>query len=102
VPDGACVDSEGFLWNAIYNSNNDNPGVVHRINPHNGLVVYTVHLPDNTSQVTCCCFGGELLDILFITTAAHGKQDEQPHSGALYAAKVPFTGITESRLDFNY
>ncbi|GKY97494.1 hypothetical protein MPSEU_000707700 [Mayamaea pseudoterrestris] len=103
VPDGACVDSEGYIWNAIYNWGEVNAtGVVHRIHPDSGEVVYTVELPDGSSQVTCCCFGGEQLDILFITTAAKTKQDLQPHAGGIYAVRLPFTGRKENRLDFSY
>jgi L-arabinonolactonase len=101
-PDGACVDSEGYLWNAIYNKGDPSTGRVQRIHPDTGDVVYTVLLPDNTSQVTCCCFGGAQLDVLFITTASNGKESDQPHAGALYAAKLPFTGRKERRLDFTY
>jgi sugar lactone lactonase YvrE len=105
VPDGACVDTEGYLWNAIYNWSEDATiatGQVIRIHPVTGEVVYTVRLPDSTSQVTCCCFGGQNLDILFITTAAKTKEDLQPHGGAVYAAKVPFTGRKEFRFNYWY
>lgn len=100
VPDGSCVDAEGFLWNAVWNYG-DAPSTVQRIDPSSGKVVYTVHMPDHTSQVSCCCFGGDNMDILFITSAACNREAEkQPHAGALYAAKVPFKGVKESRLKF--
>ena len=103
VPDGACVDSEGYIWNAIYNwGEQQETGVIHRIHPETGVVVYTIELPDGTSQVTCCCFGGESYDIMFITTAAKTKEDAQMHGGALYAVRVPFTGRKECKLNFNY
>ncbi|EEC44303.1 D-glucono-1,5-lactone lactonohydrolase [Phaeodactylum tricornutum CCAP 1055/1] len=97
VPDGSCVDSEGYLWNAVWRSGHG-PGMVQRINPDTGLVVFTVHMPDATSQVTCCCFGGVDMDILFITSAAeHLDLAKEPHAGGLYAAKVPYKGRKESR-----
>jgi len=99
VPDGSCVDEEGFLWNAVWRGG-EAPGMVQRIDPQSGHVVFTVHMPDATSQVTCCCFGGEDFDILFITTAAENRRDKEPHAGALYAVKVPFKGQPESRLCF--
>jgi L-arabinonolactonase len=102
VPDGSCVDSEGYLWNAVWR-HDDRPSCVQRIDPSSGRVVFTVHIPDSTGQVSCCCFGGENMDILFITSAATGKdKKKQPHAGALYAAKVPFRGRKEPRLKFTY
>lgn len=100
VPDGTCVDAEGYLWNAVWRSG-AGPGMVQRIDPSSGEVVFTVHMPDTTSQVTCCCFGGKDFDILFITTAAENRdQNLEPNAGGLYAVKLPFKGKPESRLDF--
>lgn len=100
VPDGSVVDSEGYLWNAVWKAG-EAASCVQRIDPVNGHVVFTVHMPDTTSQVTCCCFGGENLDILFITTAAENtNREREPHAGGLYAAKIPFQGRKESRLKF--
>jgi sugar lactone lactonase YvrE len=80
-----------FLYGTLYS-------MVQRINPDTGLVVFTVHMPDATSQVTCCCFGGVDMDILFITSAAeHLDLAKEPHAGGLYAAKVPYKGRKESR-----
>lgn len=69
VPDGSCVDADGYLWNAVWKSLFVQ-SYVQRIHPTTGQVVFTVYVPHGTSQVTCCCFGGRDLDILFITTAA--------------------------------
>lgn len=102
VPDGSCVDSEGYVWNAVW-CHGDSPSTVQRLHPETGKCVYTVHMPDSTSQVSCCCFGGKDLDILFITSAAVGRDvAKQPHAGSLYAVRVPFKGRKESRLNFNY
>jgi len=102
VPDGSCVDSEGYLWNAVWCCG-ETKGMVQRIDPETGHVVYTVHIPDLVSQISCCCFGGENMDILFITSAADSRDKKiQPHAGALYAVKVPFKGRPESRLKFSY
>ena len=101
VPDGSCVDDEGFLWNAVWKGGHG-CSCVQRIDPKTGLVVYTVHMPDTTSQVTCCCFGGKDLDILFITSASENLDPaKEHHAGGLYAAKVPFKGRKESRLRFS-
>ena len=72
--------------------------MVNRIDPTTGKVVFTVHMPDSTSQVSCCCLGGKDLDILFITTAAEGRDgDKEPHAGGIYAAKVGVQGRKEGR-----
>lgn len=101
VPDGSCVDSEGYIWNAVWRSG-AGPGMVHRIDPSSGQVVFTVHMPDSTSQVTCCCFGGKDMDILFITSAAENRDAEkEPHAGGVYCIRIPFKGQTEGRLKFS-
>ena len=99
VPDGSCVDAEGYIWNAVWRDKV--PGMVQRIDPSTGKVVFTVHLPGATSQASCCCFGGKDLDILFITTAIESLDTkDEPHAGGLYAARVPFKGCKEGRLKF--
>lgn len=100
VPDGSCVDTEGYLWNAVWRSG-AGPGMVQRIHPSTGEVVFTVNMPDATSQVTCCCFGGQNYDVLFISSAAENRDPVvEPNAGSLYAVKLPFKGKPESRLEF--
>jgi L-arabinonolactonase len=100
VPDGSCMDSEGYIWNAVWRAG-AGPGMVHRIDPNSGQIVFTVHMPDGTSQVTCCCFGGKDMDILFITSAAEGRDaKKEPHAGGLYCIRLPFKGRREGRLKF--
>jgi L-arabinonolactonase len=100
VPDGSCVDAEGYVWNAVW-KNGVEPSCVQRIDPTTGLVTFTVHMPDATSQVSCCCFGGENMDLLFITTACESRdQSLEPHAGGLYAARLPFRGRKENKLNF--
>ena len=98
-PDGSVVDSQGFLWNATWREGKGT-GMVDRIDPSTGDVVFRVNLPDNTSEASCCCFGGKYLDILFITTAHENIDPEsEPHAGGLYAVKLPsgITGCQEKR-----
>ena len=65
-PDGCCLDTQGFLWVAIYNA-----GEVRRVNPLTGEVVGVVTLPLTAgTELTACAFAGPELDELFITTAA--------------------------------
>ena len=99
VPDGSCVDAEGFLWNATW-WNGVQGSRVRRIDPSTGKVVFEVHMPDETSQVSCCCFGGEQKDILFITTAGEKRdRNKEPHAGGLYAIKL--TGV-KGRLEARF
>jgi sugar lactone lactonase YvrE len=100
VPDGSCVDAEGYLWNATWRGGVEGAAssCVHRIHPGSGEVAFTVYVPGVT-QVTCCCFGGPNLNVLFITTAAQGVPPDQPShaAGGLFAVKVPFRGVKEDR-----
>lgn len=97
VPDGSCCDAEGFVWNAVWRDG-AGPSMVNRIDPSTGKIVFTVTMPDATSQVSCCCLGGKNLDILFITTASVGRDGEkEPHAGGIYAAKVGVKGRKEGR-----
>lgn len=96
-PDGSCIDSEGYLWSCIWRSGTG-PGRVQRLHPTTGEVVYMVQMPDTTSQVTCCCFGGPELNILFMSTASIDRDaTKEPNAGAVYAVKVPFNGRPERR-----
>mmetsp|Transcript_30241 Transcript_30241/g.46270 ORF Transcript_30241/g.46270 Transcript_30241/m.46270 type:complete len:347 (-) Transcript_30241:152-1192(-) len=97
VPDGSCTDSQGNIWNAVWR-NGVGQSMVRCINPKNGEILHTVELPDNTSQLTCCCFGGPDFDTLFISSA-HVNRDRQkePHAGSLYAVRVGIKGRLEKR-----
>jgi len=96
-PDGSCIDAQGYLWNAVWRGG-DGPSFVQRIDPMSGDVVFVVHMPDTTSQVSCCCFGGKDLNVLFITTAAVSRDATvEPNAGGLYAVKLDFIGLKEDR-----
>jgi L-arabinonolactonase len=98
-PDGSVVDAQGYIWNATWRQG-EGTGMVDRIDPSTGDVVFTVHLPDGTSEASCCCFGGGDLDILFITTAwEHLDPTTEPQAGGLYAVKLPpgMSGCKEKR-----
>lgn len=87
-PDGMTVDSEGALWVAHWGG-----GRVSRFLPDGKL---DFSLPVPTMQVTSCCFGGENLDELYITTASiHSSSDkilQQPHIGGLFVIKTNIKG----------
>jgi L-arabinonolactonase len=97
VPDGSCIDSCGNLWNAVWR-NGEGPSMVQCIDHVTKDVIYTVRMPDETSQITCVCFGGPNLDIIFISTA-HINLDRQkePNAGCIYAVKLGVKGLLEDR-----
>lgn len=82
-PDGQCVDAEDGLWTAHWNG-----GRVTRRRP-DGAQDHEVRLP--VPLVTCCCFGGEGLDTLYVTTARVGLKPsalrDAPLSGGLFAVR---------------
>jgi sugar lactone lactonase YvrE len=88
MPDGLTVDNEGHFWVAYFGA-----GEVRRFSP-TGTLSGSVKLP--VSQVTSCCFGGDDLSTLFITTAAYKLTPEQlasePFSGSVFACKPGIQG----------
>lgn len=62
VPDGMTMDRDGNLWIAMWGGYK-----VICINPVSGAKMGEVVLPD--ANVSCCTFGGEQLDRLYITSA---------------------------------
>jgi sugar lactone lactonase YvrE len=92
-PDGSCVDADGCLWNAEYGG-----WRLVRYTP-SGKADRTVELP--VANLTCCCFGGSNLDILYVTSArqrmSSGDLAAQPLAGSVLALRVGVQGLPESR-----
>lgn len=92
-PDGAAIDAEGYYWSALYEG-----GRVIRVAP-NGTIVETYPLPAKCP--TMCAFGGADLRTLYVTTARHGRPDDElramPQSGGLFAMRVTVPGLPEPR-----
>lgn len=88
-PDGMTIDDDGHLFVALYDG-----GKIMRIEPTSGKTVYEIHLP--VPKVTCCAFGGNDLNELYITTARQemSRQElkQSPLSGSLFKAELPFSG----------
>jgi sugar lactone lactonase YvrE len=89
-PDGMTIDQEGMLWIAIWGGRK-----VTRWNPQTGKLLASYDTPvKNTSS---CCFGGENLQDLYITTARAGNSDDelatQPQAGGLFRLHTDVSGI---------
>ena len=85
MPDGMTVDADGNLWVAIFGG-----GGVYQVQPKTGEVLRFVKIP-NVQNVTSVAFGGDELDILYVTTATTGLTEsqlkEQPYAGYVFAVK---------------
>jgi sugar lactone lactonase YvrE len=92
-PDGACVDAQGYVWNAIFAA-----GRVVRYSPR-GEVDRVIELP--TTNPTCACLGGPGFKTLYITTARkfldRAQLRREPLAGAVLAVDVEVPGLPEHR-----
>lgn len=99
LPDGLTVDSEGFVWSALWYG-----GCVIRYDP-DGHVERRIALP--AKQIASLTFGGADLSDMFITTAKlHWPSPLFPRNydsttgtigGALYRVSTNIRGVQESR-----
>ncbi|MET0542833.1 MAG: SMP-30/gluconolactonase/LRE family protein [Variovorax sp.] len=91
-PDGACVDSDGCLWNAVFAG-----GRVVRYTPA-GTLDRVIEMP--VTHPTCVCFGGADLGTLYISSATKMLSPEvlanEPLAGALLAVEVGVKGLPEA------
>jgi sugar lactone lactonase YvrE len=82
VPDGLCVDADGCVWVAV-----NGGGQVRRYTPMGGLD-RIVEVP--AKQVSACCFGGDDLTDLYVTTVRERRTGSralsQPLAGSLFVA----------------
>lgn len=92
-PDGSCVDTDGGLWNAEYGG-----WRVVRYDP-SGRIDRVIEVP--VQNPTCCCFGGDALDVLYITSATQRLTPEelarQPLAGSVFAVRPGAQGLPEAR-----
>lgn len=90
-PDGACVDTDGCLWNALFAGHR-----VVRYAP-NGHIDRSIDLP--VTNPTCVCFGGVDLRTLYVTSARKFLTDTQladePLAGGLFALTPGAQGLPE-------
>ncbi|TXH68523.1 MAG: SMP-30/gluconolactonase/LRE family protein [Thiothrix sp.] len=84
-PDGAVIDSQGYLWSAQWGSSR-----LVSYQP-NGIEDKVIHLP--VSQPSCPAFGGTDLSRLFVTSARDGLSAEalrqEPLAGSVLEVKLP-------------
>jgi len=89
-PDGMCIDREGMLLVAHYAGSG-----VYRWDPSTGQLLDKIELP--VPHVTSCCFGGENLDLMLITTAQENLTADDlkkfPQSGDVFLVKVEVGGL---------
>ncbi len=92
-PDGACVDTDGGIWNAIFGG-----GRVVRYTP-DGRIDRTIKVP--VTNPTCPCFGGADLKTLYVTTARKFLTEAQlaaePLAGSVLALTPGAQGMSEYR-----
>ena len=81
-PDGMTIDREGMLWIAHWQGS-----AVRRYDPRTGECIGVLPMP--ASKVTSCCFGGETLQTLYITTArVDTDAAKEPLAGGIFKAEV--------------
>lgn len=92
-PDGAAVDASGNLWSAQWGL-----GEIH-IYTTDGALTDKIKVP--ASQPTCVAFGGENMDMLFVSSAKDGLSGselaEQPSAGSVFVYKTNTKGLPENR-----
>lgn len=98
VFDGLCVDSEGNIWTALYGG-----GAVVKLSSE-GHERARIELP--ASLVTSCCFGGDGLRDLLITTAVRRQNIveliTQPLAGSVFSMPMELSGMVEQLASFTY
>ena len=92
-PDGMAIDENDQLWVGMWNGN----AVLH-FDPLNGKLLSKVNVPAH--NVTSCAFGGENLDVLYITTSSLDmtpeEQKKYPLAGSIFKVKTNTKGVKSS------
>ncbi len=89
TPDGMTMDEDGMLWVAHWGG-----GFVGRYDPRTGELLARIEVP--ASQSSSCCFGGEDMQTLFITSAGVGR-DAEEKAGRVFAVHLPYRGVESYR-----
>ncbi len=92
IPDGLVVDAEGCIWVALYLG-----WRILRLDP-SGKVLRDIRTP--VLNPTSLCFGGQDLDVLYVTSAIrkHGAPEliSQPWAGSLMSLEAGVSGLPEA------
>lgn len=95
LPDGMCVDAEGYLWVALWGA-----GAIARLSP-TGEIVDRLRLP--TPHLSSMAFAGSELETLVITTAREDLTESElranPLSGQIFTWRPPVPGNPRIRWD---
>ena len=89
LPDGSCVDADGYLWNCRFSG-----GCIVRVEP-GGTIDRVVELP--VENVTTCTFGGADGMTLYVTTARGESTRWSRFAGGLFAIRTEVRGQAENR-----
>jgi len=91
IPDGLTVDSDGYVWCAIYGA-----WKVMRYDP-SGKVASEIKMP--VSKPSSCMFGGKDLNELYVTSIAEGLSEadkaKEPMAGDLFMIETEVIGLSE-------
>lgn len=97
APDGAGVDASGRIWSATWGI-----GKV-LVYEADGNLIAEVPVP--ASQPSCIAFGGENLDLLFVTSARDGLSGDEltsePSAGNVFVYQTNAAGLPESQYKTN-
>ncbi|TCP24317.1 sugar lactone lactonase YvrE [Tenacibaculum skagerrakense] len=92
-PDGMTIDENDMLWVGMWNGN-----AVANYNPNTGELIKKIEVPAH--NVTSCAFGGENLDVLYITTASLDMTEEEqkkyPLAGSVFKVQLKEKGVKGS------
>ena len=92
-PDGMTIDSDGGFWVAIWGG-----AKIVRFDA-SGKKMEEILLP--VLHPTSCCFGGDEMKTLFITTSRHplseAQRKEYPMAGRMFAMETDTRGMVEPR-----
>ena len=84
LSDGMCIDSQDGLWVAVWGG-----GKIEHRSSVTGEKLGEISV--DAKNVTSCCFFGENMDTLLITTSGSGQHGA--HDGCLFTCKVDVKGV---------
>ncbi len=85
VPDGLSVDEHGNIWSACWGG-----GCVLGFDSEGNNIA---EIEVEAAHTSCCCFGGQNYETLFITSAQHGISKPKSTDGGFYKAKTGTRGL---------